>query len=81
MAWKQKRRAEPTHHEQSKTRPVYTRGEMPVLVDGQLGGANLERGPERANPEGTVDTANGDYWAVEYPETGGRRWAAIAKKE
>gem|GEM_PF-3750612 len=35
-----------------------TPSEQPVIADGQLGGANLERGPERANPEGTVDTPN-----------------------
>lgn len=28
------------------------------MADGQLGAGNLERGPERANPEGTVDTPN-----------------------
>jgi hypothetical protein len=32
--------------------------EQLLMVDGQLGAANLERGPERANPEGTVDTPN-----------------------
>jgi len=35
-----------------------TPSEQPVLTDGQLGAGNLERGPERANPEGTVDTPN-----------------------
>lgn len=38
---------------------------MPVVTDGQLGADNLHRGPERANPEGTVDTSNVDYWRVE----------------
>lgn len=33
-------------------------GETTILGDGQLGGENLERGPERINPEGTVDIAN-----------------------
>lgn len=36
----------------------WARSEQPVVVDGQLGGANLDRGPERQNPEGTVDLPN-----------------------
>ncbi|HWV39846.1 MAG TPA: hypothetical protein VN033_15355 [Vulgatibacter sp.] len=35
-----------------------TPSEQPVMADGQLGGGNLDRGPERANPEGTADTQN-----------------------
>lgn len=36
----------------------WVRSQQPILEDGQLGGANLDRGPERRNPEGTVDTPN-----------------------
>ncbi len=81
MAWNQKTRDEQPPTEQPDDRPEYTLSEMAVITDGQVGGANLERGPERANPEGTVDTANGDYWRTEDPESNGRRWAFIAKKK
>ena len=43
----------------------YTRSEMPVISDGQLGDANLESGPEWSNPEGSVDISNNDVKAVE----------------
>jgi hypothetical protein len=39
----------------------YARSEEQVITDGQLGSHNLQRGPERANPEGSVDISNGDY--------------------
>lgn len=34
------------------------RGEQTVMGDGQLGGRNIDRGPERRNPEGTALTPN-----------------------
>jgi len=49
----------------ARSRGGYTRSEMPVLTDGQLGDANLDAGPEPANPEGSIDISNGDYLRVE----------------
>ncbi|WP_373047794.1 hypothetical protein [Vulgatibacter sp.] len=54
-------------------RPGYTRGEMPVVTDAQLGVENLDRGPETANPEGSVDISNVDYHRVEGDLHGRRR--------
>lgn len=42
----------------------YVRSEMPVVTDGQLGDT-IDRGPEPANPEGSVDIPNGDYHGIE----------------
>lgn len=39
-------------------RKRWVRSEQPILEDGQLGGANLDKGPERRNPEGTADRPN-----------------------
>lgn len=36
----------------------YARSEEQLLGDGQLGAQNLERGPERQNPEGTSHLPN-----------------------
>lgn len=36
----------------------WARSHHPIMEDGQLGGGNLNRGPERANPEGTSDLPN-----------------------
>jgi hypothetical protein len=36
----------------------WARSHQSIMEDGQLGGANLDRGPERANPEGTSLTPN-----------------------
>lgn len=35
--------------------------EQPIMLDGQLGGELLEsQGPERTNPEGSIDISNED---------------------
>lgn len=36
----------------------FIKGEHPIMADGQLGGEALDQGPERRNPEGTVDIPN-----------------------
>lgn len=40
------------HEREEKWAPSH----QSIMEDGQLGGANLDRGPERANPEGTSGT-------------------------
>ncbi len=43
---------------EERSREGYVPSEQVVMADGQLGGNNIERGPERQNPEGTALTPN-----------------------
>ena len=65
MAEKDRERDRPGSGDRPMGRPGLQRSETTVVTDGQVGTHNLERGPERANPEGTVDTSNVDYWKIE----------------
>jgi len=56
---------ETTRRERDRPRSEWTPSEETVLNDGQLGAANLQRGPEQRNPEGSIDLSNPDYWRGE----------------
>jgi hypothetical protein len=42
--------------------PGYVIGETEIMADGQVGTEQLDEGPERSNPEGSVDINNRQYW-------------------